>query len=322
MKAVFRDSIYHKNKNKINLLMVVSIDQIHQSGSDFQKFCNLVNENKDRINNLVIVETGHLKRHYIRIKQATSLENAAIIGQEAGKAWVSENKLALNTLEIPYQIVSWQSLVEDSEFKEKLLLTVKNYQEDSIFKKIVDEVGGNYAKKFYLQLKELGITSSFDECIEAAKDYLIEESTIAHKLVKMGDFQAYPGRSNPAVSYVYKKYFGESDPLPWVRYRTDIKEKHSKNGPLLKSETGIDRFEVTGKNGNQNGNGLGIFNQYRDKNRLLQTVVYTLDTLDLTEYQEKIFMQQFIQLLANVQSIKEEVTNDKQDQSKITQAFH
>ncbi len=306
--------------------MVISIDQIHQSGLELQKFCNLVNDNKDRISKLTLIETGYLKRHYIQIKESLTEEEANKKSKEVGQEWANDNKNFISNLEIPYELVTWQSLVEDEEFKEKHLKTLDDYQNDPVFKKIVDEVAGNYAKKFYKNAKESNIKTTYDDFFDASKKYLIEESTIAHKLVKMGDFQAYPGRSNPAVSYIYKKYFGESDPLPWVRYRIREEEKTSKKSALLIPRNAVERFETSpGKSHST----FSLFKpiereEPRKPSKFLETVVYTLDTLELTENQEKVFMKKFINLLASIQTIenKDEAKDEKGDQPGVKRTFY
>lgn len=43
--------------------------------------------------------------------------------------------------------------------------------------------------------------------------------------------QLYPGAGNTALRYVYRKYFGKNNPLPWVKY--DVKTQD--NSYKLKS---------------------------------------------------------------------------------------
>lgn len=107
--AKFKDSIEHPKKNSICLLTVISIDQEYQQGASFKAFCDLINQEyaiSKRIHKLIIVETGYLKRHYIRIDPALTMEEASEKAHRIGKEWIKMHKPYLDELAIPYEIKS------------------------------------------------------------------------------------------------------------------------------------------------------------------------------------------------------------------------
>lgn len=227
--AKFKDSIEHSKKNSICLLTVISVDQEYQQGESFKAFCDLINQEyavSKRINELIVVETGYLKRHYTRLDPALTIEEASEKAQGMGKKWIKMHKPYLDELAIPYEIKSWKDITstsygQDESFSYQLDKIKNDYEkEDARLKDLVNTLSRSYAYKIVDEWDRKNIKLKFDICFQAAKNYLLEEAAIIFQLIKFGaDFITYPDRSNPVLKYIYKKYLAEIDPLPWKRYQ-------------------------------------------------------------------------------------------------------
>lgn len=256
--AKFKDSIEHLQKNSICLLTVISIDQEYQQGESFKAFCRLVNQEYElnkRIHKLIVVETGYLKRHYIRLDPNLIIEEALEKAQKAGEEWVKMHKPYLDELSIPYEIRSWEEITtctlgeQSDSFYEQVDKIKNDYEkEDDRLKDLINALSRSYAFKLVDEWDRKGIKLKFDACFQAAKNYLIEEGAIIFQLIKLGaDFITYPDRSNPVLKYIYKKYLADIDPLPWKRYqvfndsgtKVFVNEKNKLNSVHLKLQESI-----------------------------------------------------------------------------------
>ncbi|WP_218814504.1 hypothetical protein [Rickettsiella endosymbiont of Dermanyssus gallinae] len=258
--AKFKDSIEHPKKNSVCLLTVISLDQDYQQGESFNAFCQLLNQEYElnkRVNKLIILETGYLKRHYIRLDATLSIEDANEKARQWGKEWIKSHKVHLEGLQIPYEIKSWEEITrrgsldeKDTSFSSHIARIKRDYEkEDDRLKHLVNTLSRSYAFKLVDEWDRRGVKIKFDICFQAAKNYLLEEGTIIFELIKLGaDYIIYPDRSNPVLKYIYKKYLMETDPLPWKRYQiitdkespsTNLKNK-SNPVPLIKLKESVD----------------------------------------------------------------------------------
>lgn len=229
--AKFKDSIEHPKKNAVCLLTVISVDQDYQQGESFRAFCQLLNQEYElnkRINKLIVVETGYLKRHYIRLDPSLSTENATNKAKQWGEDWVKNHRVYLETLKIPYEVKRWNEITKGTLIdKNEMSFAVHvdkiktDYEkEDNRLKDLINTLSRSYAFKLVDEWDRKGTKLNFDACFQAAKNYLIEEGAIIFELIKLGaDYITYPDRSNPVLKYIYKKYLIETDPLPWKRYQ-------------------------------------------------------------------------------------------------------
>jgi hypothetical protein len=94
----------------------------------------------------------------------------------------------------------------------------KIYKTDTSFKIEVDQLSRKYGDKLSQKYNPEKDENLDRACFEAAKEYLLEESSIIFKLIEL-EFKAqfYPGNRNAAMRYIYNKHFGK-DVLPWIRY--------------------------------------------------------------------------------------------------------
>jgi hypothetical protein len=305
--ARFVGSIIHPEKNNICLLTVISIDQIHQTGDDFVKFCELIKKEKSKIAKLIIVLTGYLKRHYIALEQGISLEDAGVKALELDNEWKEKNKVALNTLPIDYECISWEPLVKQKDFKEGHKLVESDYGtdtnpcKDERLKKIVDEIVVSFAGKKYSRYEENKMNIDYSKCQNAVKQYLLEESAMNFAFINLGaDFITYPGKPNPAYNYVYKKYFcktntyysGKINPLPWIHYEEEKIKKPENKATNQEQEKGAL---------NTNLNNFIFLSQHPKP--MVMMVNYLLQQIEFSEEQEKIFLGKFVDLVASVRNM-------------------
>src|SRR5260363_390101 len=83
-----------------------------------------------------------------------------------------------------------------------------------------------HTKKYAKKLKERCVHKkpSFDACLQASKNYVIEECAALIQPVKLNaDFLTYPGNMNPCAKQVYTKYASHFTTLKYARYAVDMK---------------------------------------------------------------------------------------------------
>ncbi|WP_010597605.1 hypothetical protein [Rickettsiella massiliensis] len=108
---------------------------------------------------------------------------------------------------------------------------------DKVFRNHVNTISQKYAEKLAIKYNPTEEKHLNEACLKAAREYLLEESSIIFKLVHHGFTSLlYPGNGNAALRYVHRKYFGETNPMPWLRY--DIQyPKQEKRVALKESES-------------------------------------------------------------------------------------
>src|SRR5438552_8119173 len=99
----FRSHLHRSSGQSASAIMIISIDQLYQQGDDFKAFCLAINEEYEKRNviKLTIVETGYLKRHYLRLdKNYSSTEEADLAAMQLGESWVKEQLSSLYLLKV------------------------------------------------------------------------------------------------------------------------------------------------------------------------------------------------------------------------------
>jgi hypothetical protein len=164
----------------------------------------------------------------------SSTEEADLSAIQLGKDWVSQQQASIDKLQLTPKIISWKELLEtqvseeDKPFSEYLLKLEEDYKTDKVFRNHIDTISKKYAEKLADKYNPEG-----NKFLKAARDYLLEESTIIFKLVHRGFTSLlYPGNGNAALRYVHRKYFGETNPMPWLRY--DIQYPRQEKKAALK----------------------------------------------------------------------------------------
>lgn len=235
-----RSHLHRSSGQCSSLVSIISIDQHYQQDDEFKAFCLTMNEEYEKKNllKLTIVETGYLKRHYLRLDKSYSSEEADLSAIKLGRNWVQEQSSSLDLLKMPLEIISWKELLEeqvtldDKSFSEYLSTVENVYETDEIFSGEVDTLSKKYGEKLSYKYNTHKDETLDKACIEAAKSYLLEESSIIFKLVSRGfNAQIYPGNRNAALRHIYKKFFKETNPIPWIRY--DIKYPSNSEGKKL-----------------------------------------------------------------------------------------
>lgn len=241
-----RGHLHRSNGQIASALTIISIDQSHQQGIEFEAFCLKLNEEyaEKNVAQLTIIETGYLKRHYQRLDaKFSSIEKADVSAIALGEDWVNQQQSSLDKLTLPFKIMSWKEVLEtkngetDQSFSFYLSRIESDYVTDKVFRNHVDKISKKYAEKLASKYNPEGDAEKNQACLKAAKAYLLEESSIIFKLVHHGFTSLlYPGSGNAALRYVHRKYFGESNPMPWLRY--DIQyPKHEKQTQLKNSKS-------------------------------------------------------------------------------------
>lgn len=292
-----RKPLHSANGQSASVVSVISIDQVHQQKEEFEAFCLKIKAELDASNcyKITIVETGYLKRHYLRLDtQYRFSDDADKVAMKLGEEWIEKQRYALDILpQEALEIISWKEVLEgkkseeDKSFDEYLAMIERDYEMDKHFKNLVDNISQKYANKLLKQYDKNG-EQSLQACLKAAKDYLLEESSIIFKLVHY-DFtrQVYPGAGNAALRYIYRKYFGKTNLLPWIQY--DIVSPFSVNKPKQLQTSTSPFFQPASNENNQYG---AIIEQ-------ITSLFEKLSEEESSSIIEKLYQQSCIKIMEN-----------------------
>jgi hypothetical protein len=192
-KTKFLGGLALEQGETINLVYVVSLDNIKQQGEYFKEFIALVNHhNQSRIHipKITFVLTDYLQRHYC------ASDKEAL---EKGQKWQSTHERHFKEMkDVTVEIKGWQKAACDHEkFKDYLALANADYAANEEFTTIVNNLARLHQdkKNFF-----------------AAKDYLLEECAGA---ACVGNNITYPSKTlNDAITHFFKlhdiqiKYIG------------------------------------------------------------------------------------------------------------------
>jgi hypothetical protein len=114
-KIKLRGHLHRSSGQCASAVSIISIDQHYQQGDKFKAFCLAINEEyeKKNLNKLTIVETGYLKKHYLRLDKCySSVDEADSAAIQLGESWAEKQQSSLDLLEIPNKVISWKDLLE------------------------------------------------------------------------------------------------------------------------------------------------------------------------------------------------------------------
>ena len=200
---------FNPSKPQVAFVSPISMNNEKLKESNFGAFVSLINEHDAKINKLIIVLTGNLHRHYIRLNKSLTTEQVDFLAQKMDSSWREINNAVLSRIHCEVVIIPWdpsqkqqvQTLldeirllyIQDSEFNKRVDLHSKQYYGDKLFQQLREEIPG-------ITLKD---------CQSAAIEYIFEECAGLEWLNSLGDYLTYPGEMNPCVEYIYRKYFAK-----------------------------------------------------------------------------------------------------------------
>jgi hypothetical protein len=169
-----------KVENPIELINVISADNPKQTDEAFLAFVTLVNSCRGKIQNLVIIDSSFLHRHYDKSYLLASKKSS----------WLEFNMKHIKKLQVPYQIVHWSTIINSSQYKE-------------IYKKIRTDYEGDVHgtkpnKDFRAIVIQTAQKFTHKGGIKSIIDYLLEECAAA---LTLGGHLTYPGELNPALRF-------------------------------------------------------------------------------------------------------------------------
>jgi len=217
MKASLKTPLPSASKEPLHLLMGISEGQNYQSDKKLLAFVDMINAKHDSLRFVTIMLTGYLHRHYIQLYHPHPHEKT----KEMDQNWLKANQTYLNFLEVPHQIMHWETLLEKPSFQTGIAATNHLYQQDKTFQQIVNSIAHKFAPKIIteIQTEAPNTNLTLEQTINACRDYCLEESSVIFGLIDLGiNVQVYPGKWNQAMQYVYDKLI-PGNPLPWIEYR-------------------------------------------------------------------------------------------------------
>jgi tRNA-dependent cyclodipeptide synthase len=181
---------------KPTCVYAVSTGKEYHEGEELAKHISFFNP---KFSHLTIVNTDSLQRHTLQIVENLAPDEAYEEALKRGKDWEARNQKYLDKLEIPYEIVRWDTLRETPEFSERLSAIENFYQKNKRFFKAVNKAAGSFVRS--CELKGLVQKENLDKCIKISQNYIKEECA-GTLLFGSPDFLAYPRELNGAIKFV------------------------------------------------------------------------------------------------------------------------
>lgn len=163
-----------------------------------------------------------LQRHSLQIKHGLSeteaWEKAKILGNE----WLIRNRLALQKIQIPYEISRWETWLQHPKYQKQADYIEHLYNYDEQFNSLV------YQSVHPFAARNAKNHPDFKFILQKSIEYIKEECTVMPLWVeKEINYELYPGKRNPAMEYVYQRCVANTYPnlLNWkvLRFKKTIK---------------------------------------------------------------------------------------------------
>jgi len=179
-------------------LLSISVGKDAHESKKFQATLELIK--KFRFCTICVGDS--LQRFTLAIMQDRNPNELLSIATQAGTDWISRNLTLIKNSEIDYKIKRWDSYLEQADFEIFKQEILNDYQANSAcyeaFKAAIDT---------FLARQHSHITVSLPVARDFCFEYLLEESTVLRLWAMEGyDYEAYPGRRNEAMEYVYQKF--------------------------------------------------------------------------------------------------------------------
>ena len=171
--------------------------------------------------NICICDT--LQRYSFGLLKKVSMEDAYKYTKELGDEWIERNKTNLNQLTIPYKISRWTEWMSSIEYKSIHEFLRQEYITNESFKNIMDYT----INEFYIRQKKKDYMISYDEVHAHSLEYLLEECAVQSIIAKNNfNYELYPSKRNPILSYSYKNYIKNPNVLKPISIKFETKKNY------------------------------------------------------------------------------------------------
>ena len=182
-KAIFYGGL-REITQPIQLICIISIDNIKQNAGDFECFVDLINQTQDKITTLKLIDTSYLHRYY----------DDGLSNMETSN-WIRKNASIIKKIKISCEVISWREVILSEAFSQyKKMICLSYYG---------DEQGNNIDETFHEIVLQLARQHAHKRSLKAAIEYVLEECA---GLLTLNGHIAYPGKFNSAINYVLDKY--------------------------------------------------------------------------------------------------------------------
>jgi vacuolar-type H+-ATPase subunit E/Vma4 len=252
-KAFFKENL-EGISGKISITLVISIENESFHGEAFKSFIELVNQKKEKIEKLVIIDTTYLNRHYDKTLANEKLESP----------WLRSHKEIINGCEAITEVKSWLDHINSEEYKKTHATLLASYQGD--------EHGCNVDEKLRDIVLSTAKNFSHKAPLKQTVSYLLEECAGAAVL---NGYVTYAGDFNAAIKYTLSKY---NTDLKLISYK--IKDKKNQ---ILKESPANENKKVINSQGND-----------YSPTFFSKTIAYMVDHLGLPEERQVEFSTSFL----------------------------
>lgn len=196
-------SLHEKQKKPVVIYFVANPDNKEQCGDYISSFVDLINNNKQHISKLIIVDGSYLNRHYYSKKDSgySDYNDGTIF------AWRNIHMSRLINLKVNYSIKGWHEIVEKEDFVQ-YRNTIDDLMQDKNFSDIAYMVAERHKKKS---------NGNVSVCL----DYLKEECAFVLSLADC--IFTYPGKLNEAILWLLDKSYNKK--IAFTEYSPS--KKHS-----------------------------------------------------------------------------------------------
>jgi hypothetical protein len=217
LQASFRCQNFDKKQlNGRRCLLTISVGQQSHEGERFQKTLEKVSQT---FSECKVVLHDTLQRYTVALDKSEPPEDYHYGTFLLGQNWIARNQCYLDELSIPYEVISWDYWLQQSEFEVYRAEIIKTIESDASYAALFYECVDDFVAKFKMRLNDL---IHFDEqrARRLCFDYVVEECTVLRLWGDTGfEFELYPGAHYGAMQETRSRFVHSINPeaVRWVR---------------------------------------------------------------------------------------------------------
>ncbi len=199
----------YKRFSESHCLLTISVGQ---SAHEFLKFSATINLINQQFKECSICVGDTLQRFTLAMEQTLPPEALFDEAKKFGDEWMERNFSRYSLLNIPHQIIRWNTYLSHPKFEEIKANILALYDRDlacqKAFKLTIDTFMSRYLSR-HQGRPPIFLETARQYCFQ----YLVEESAaMCLWAEKNYDYEVYPSRRNGAMEFIYQRFIVPSQP--------------------------------------------------------------------------------------------------------------